>query len=148
MTTFIALLRGINVGGNRMLPMADLRECISAAGFDRVRSYIASGNLIVDGTGTAIGVESRIAAAIAKAMAVKVECIVRTTSEWQALIAANPWQEAARERPRMLHPGLSKHPLAGTAVKMLRPRLIAGEMVTAAGGTCGSTSRRVRVRPD
>ena len=45
----IVLLRGINVGGHRKVPMAELRDALVAAGFDSVRTYIQSGNVIVDG---------------------------------------------------------------------------------------------------
>ncbi len=45
---YIALLRGINVGGNNRVPMADLRTCLSDMGLDNVRTYIQSGNVIFD----------------------------------------------------------------------------------------------------
>lgn len=48
MTTYIALLRGINVGGHRSLKMEDLRELFSSMGFDNVTTYIQSGNVIFD----------------------------------------------------------------------------------------------------
>src|SRR4029453_8567157 len=46
MTAWVALLRGINVGGNRKVPMARLRELCADAGLSDVRTYIASGNLV------------------------------------------------------------------------------------------------------
>ena len=45
----IVLLRGINVGGRRKVPMAELRDALSDAGFDSVRTHIQSGNVIVEG---------------------------------------------------------------------------------------------------
>lgn len=45
---YIALLRGINVGGNNKVPMADLRDCFEAAGYEQVATYINSGNVIFD----------------------------------------------------------------------------------------------------
>ena len=45
----IVLLRGINVGGHRKVPMAELRDALIAAGFDSARTYIQSGNVIVEG---------------------------------------------------------------------------------------------------
>jgi uncharacterized protein (DUF1697 family) len=47
--TRIVLLRGINVGGHRKVPMVDLRAALTDAGFDSVRTYIQSGNVIVEG---------------------------------------------------------------------------------------------------
>ena len=46
MTGYVALLRAVNVGGTGKLPMADLREMCVALGFDGVRTYIASGNVV------------------------------------------------------------------------------------------------------
>lgn len=45
---YVALLRGINVGGNNKLPMAELRDCLSKNGFENVKTYIQSGNVIFD----------------------------------------------------------------------------------------------------
>lgn len=47
MITYIALLRGINVGGKNIIKMADLRECLEKEGFSNVRTYIQSGNVIL-----------------------------------------------------------------------------------------------------
>ena len=46
MTTWIALLRGINVGGRNVLPMRDLAATLTDAGFGNVRTYIQSGNVV------------------------------------------------------------------------------------------------------
>ena len=48
MTTWIALLRGVNVGGHNKLPMAQLRAGLDEAGLSNPRTYIQSGNVIVD----------------------------------------------------------------------------------------------------
>ncbi|HEY0489493.1 MAG TPA: DUF1697 domain-containing protein, partial [Telluria sp.] len=48
MTTFIALLRAVNVGGTGKLPMTELKAMCEAAGFTNVRTYIASGNVVFD----------------------------------------------------------------------------------------------------
>ena len=53
MTTFIALLRGINVGGNNKMPMADLRAMLEGLGFVNVQTYIQSGNAVFAGEGAA-----------------------------------------------------------------------------------------------
>jgi uncharacterized protein (DUF1697 family) len=47
MNTHIALLRGINVGGNNIIRMAELRECLKSEGFSSVQTYIQSGNVIL-----------------------------------------------------------------------------------------------------
>lgn len=47
MKTYIALLKGINVGGHKKVPMADLRDLLSKSGFEDVKTYIQSGNVIL-----------------------------------------------------------------------------------------------------
>ena len=47
MKTYIALLKGINVGGHKKVPMADLRELLSKVGFEKVQTYIQSGNVVL-----------------------------------------------------------------------------------------------------
>ncbi len=49
---YVALLRGINVGGKNKVPMANLRACFEAAGYENVKTYINSGNVIFDSTET------------------------------------------------------------------------------------------------
>jgi uncharacterized protein (DUF1697 family) len=49
-TRHLALLRGINVGGNNIIPMAKLRAAFEALGFDEVQTYIASGNVVFSST--------------------------------------------------------------------------------------------------
>ena len=48
METFVALLRGINVGGNNILPMSELKALCEEAGFKNVRTYIQTGNVIFE----------------------------------------------------------------------------------------------------
>lgn len=52
MNRYVALLRGINVGGNNLIKMADLAACFESMGFANVRTYIQSGNVIFDADGT------------------------------------------------------------------------------------------------
>ncbi len=59
-TTWIALLRGINVGGSNRLPMADLRELCTGLGWQNVKTYIASGNVVFQADGAAEALASRL----------------------------------------------------------------------------------------
>ena len=87
---YIALLRGINVGGARVLPMAELRELVAGLGCSDVRSYIASGNLLFRASrGAAIG--PAISAAIEHRWGYDVPVMLRTTAEFSRVIAANPF---------------------------------------------------------
>lgn len=64
MGQFIALLRGINVGGNNRLPMADLRRLCEDLGWGNVRTYIASGNVVFEADGGAEALASALHAAL------------------------------------------------------------------------------------
>ena len=56
MTTYIGLLRGINVGGNKMVAMAELREMVTALGFSDVKTLLQSGNIVFRGPAKATAV--------------------------------------------------------------------------------------------
>lgn len=100
---FVALLRGINVGGHRKLPMADLRQHLAAAGSTGVRTYIQSGNAVFDHpVDDPAEVRSQIESAIAAGAGFAVDVVLRTGDELRATIAANPYPEATTE-PTTLH---------------------------------------------
>ena len=102
MTVYVALLRGINVGGRSMLPMAKLRELVTGAGFGAVQTYIQSGNLILTSPDPAGSVATRLEAAIAAAGGPAPRVAVRGREELAAVLAANPYLEKATE-PKQLH---------------------------------------------
>jgi uncharacterized protein (DUF1697 family) len=94
-TTVIALLRGVNVGGHNKLPMAQLREIATDAGFTEVRTYIQSGNLVASTLLDAAAAGDLLAEAILTATGLAVPVIVRTARQWSDVIAANPFADAA-----------------------------------------------------
>ena len=96
MATLIALLRAVNVGG-RKVGMAELREACEAGGFSDVRTYIASGNLVV--SGPAATAEARLEALIARRFEIEVPVIVRTPSQWAGYVSGNPLTKEAAEAP-------------------------------------------------
>jgi uncharacterized protein (DUF1697 family) len=90
-TTFVVLLRGVNVGGNRKLPMAELRQALAGAGFGRVRSYIQSGNLLVDADTGPGEVASRVQQVIEDGWGFAVPVLVRTAAQMAQVAAADPF---------------------------------------------------------
>lgn len=98
MPTHIALLRAVNVGGTGKLPMAALRELAESLGFTRARTYIASGNLLVDCPRSPAAVREQLEAALAERMGKSVGVVLRSPAELAALIAANPFPKAAGNR--------------------------------------------------
>lgn len=83
MPTFIALIRGINVGGNKKLSMADLESVCESLGYTNVRTLLNSGNVIFDA-------KSAKAADIEKALPIDARVILRTPAELKKAIDRNP----------------------------------------------------------
>ena len=128
----VALLRGINVGG-RMLPMAVLRELCTGLGWQNVRTYIASGNVLFEADGTSAANEAELGAAIAGHFPFKVPVIVRTAQQWADYPDSNPFKAAAREAPNRLLLFVSKRPPAADVEARLQERATMGEQVRSAG---------------
>lgn len=91
MATYVAFLRGVNVGGHRKVPMAELRAALAAAGFDRVRTYIQSGNVVLDADQDAKAVGERVAAVIAETFGHTVPVMVRSGADLDRVVAADPF---------------------------------------------------------
>lgn len=96
MNTFVALLRGINVGGNNKLPMADLRALCSGLGWEAVQTYIASGNVVF----RADGAETTLAEALKSALPFDVSVMVREARELEACLRDCP---ISPEKGNLLH---------------------------------------------
>lgn len=94
MTTYIALLRAVNVGGTGKLAMADLCALCEAAGFTQVRTFIASGNLIFESALPEAEVKAELESALQRHCGRPVAAILRTGREMAEVLAANPFPTA------------------------------------------------------
>ncbi|MEV5105085.1 DUF1697 domain-containing protein [Streptomyces massasporeus] len=102
-TTYAALLRGINVGGSRKVPMADLRTLLADLGLGDVRTYLQSGQAVfASGHGDEESLAGDIARAIEKHFGFGVDVIVRDHAYLRAIADACPFPAADLE-PRQLH---------------------------------------------
>jgi uncharacterized protein (DUF1697 family) len=103
MTRHGALLRGINVGGHKKVPMARLREVLGAAGFGDVRTYVQSGNVALSAPSRSPAKVGReIEAVIEDAFGFDVAVVMRTREEIAALIDADPLGEVATDPSRRI----------------------------------------------
>lgn len=95
MTTLIALLRAVNVGGTGKLPMTQLKAMCDSAGFASVRTYIASGNVVFDSPLSEATVKATLEQALAAYAGKRVHVLVRSASDMAEVLKANPFPDAA-----------------------------------------------------
>lgn len=98
MTAYVALLRAVNVSGTGKLAMADLRAMGEALGFQNVRTYIASGNLLFSSDVPEAEVQARLGARLAAHMGKTVPIMVRSGAELASIVAADPFPDAIGAR--------------------------------------------------
>ena len=100
---YIALLRGINVGGRNKLPMSELSEMFSSAGCDAVKTYIQSGNVVFHAAaGVAEGLPQVVSRRIAKTFGYDLPVVLRSASEMAAVARGNPFLQRGEDE-KALH---------------------------------------------
>ncbi|MGZ8842034.1 MAG: DUF1697 domain-containing protein [Pyrinomonadaceae bacterium] len=103
MTRYVALLRGINVGGRRLIKMQDLVRICTGAGLKNVRTYIASGNVIFDSpSANKAALLKKIEKALRAALGYEVTVVLRTVSELDHLVNRNPFKKYEASKDVML----------------------------------------------
>ena len=93
MTTYVVLIRGINVGGKNKIPMSGLKKCLDDLGFSSVTTYIASGNVILKSDKSIEEIKAQIEEALPMSFKLDSELIkvlVLTGSQLQAVIDSKP----------------------------------------------------------
>ncbi|QJD87280.1 DUF1697 domain-containing protein [Cohnella herbarum] len=91
MTIYIALIRGINVGGHNKVPMAELRKAYEAIGLNRVQTYIQSGNVLFESEKSADTLRPMLEQAIAETFGISVTVAMRTAEQWERIVANCPY---------------------------------------------------------
>lgn len=88
---YVALLRGINVGGNNKVPMADLKLCFESMGLTNVSTYINSGNVLFESTKTdAVKLAQSCCAAMEKQFGFPISCVIISRDDYAAMVASAP----------------------------------------------------------
>jgi uncharacterized protein (DUF1697 family) len=96
--TFIALLRGINVGGQKKIKMAELRETLTRTGLENVQTYIQSGNVIFESSeGNLKSLENSIRETILKDFGFEVPTLVISGNDIKEILEANPFADKEEE---------------------------------------------------
>jgi uncharacterized protein (DUF1697 family) len=132
-TPWIALLRGINVGGHNKIPMAELRSLAIQIGLNQVRTYIQSGNLVFAAVDPASVIELQLEQAIERHFGIQIPVIVRAAADWSAYAKGNPFPDAALSEPNLLMLALSKTSLGSGAASALQERAANGERIVQVG---------------
>ena len=103
MQTWIALFRGINVGGNNILPMAKLKSDLESLNLKNVRTYIQSGNVVFDSIAkTATSLSKRIARRIEERHGFRPQILILNREDLLTAIDSNPFPKAVSD-PKTLH---------------------------------------------
>jgi len=100
--TYVALLRGINVGGRTKIAMADLRKLFAALGAEDVATYVQSGNVVFKSGAPAPALAQSIEGRIAEELGLRVTVVVRTAADLAKIVSANPFGDRGAE-PTKLH---------------------------------------------
>jgi uncharacterized protein (DUF1697 family) len=134
MTTYIGVLRAINLGAHNKIAMSDLRAMLEKIGFQQPKTLILSGNIVFKSASKSVDkVEKMLEAASTKHLGVTTDYFVRTAEEWQAIIAANPFAKEAKNDPARLVMMCLRLAPSADQVKALQAAVKGREIVKANG---------------
>jgi len=133
-TSYIALLRAVNVAGHGKVAMARLCGLLAGLGLAEPRSLLQSGNLVFRAQETATAeLERRLAAEAAARLHLRTEFFVRSAAEWGAMVAANPFKEEAERDPGRLVVVALKDAPGAERFRDLQRTIVGREAVRAGG---------------
>lgn len=134
MTTYIGLLRAVNLGSHNKVSMSDLREWLAGLGMSEVRTLLQSGNMVFRGEARSMAqLETTLESAAARQLGLETGFFVRTAKEWQGIIAANPFPKEAKADPGHLVMMCLKDAPAAKSVTALQDAIKDREVVRASG---------------
>ncbi len=132
-TTQIALLRAINLAGRNRVAMADFRDCLTECGMLEARTLLQSGNAVFRSRTSPAAVEERLETEARSRWSLSIDCMVRTSVEWTALVDSNPFPKEAKADPGRLLVMFLKAAPGATAVRGLQQQIKDRELVRGIG---------------
>jgi uncharacterized protein (DUF1697 family) len=133
-TTYVALLRAVNLAGYQRVAMADLRALVDGLGLADVRTLLQSGNVVFRGRDRATGpLEALLEAEAKKRLALDTAFLVRTAREWRTIVSENPFPREAVSDPGHLLVMCLKSVPKPSAVTALGAALRGPEVLRARG---------------
>lgn len=97
LNTWIALFRGINVGGNNKLPMKEMVAVLEGMGLENIRTYIQSGNVVFGSKGETAALAAKMSAAIKKSHGIEPRVLLLDAAKLESAIRANPFPDDEAE---------------------------------------------------
>jgi uncharacterized protein (DUF1697 family) len=128
----IVLLRGINLGPNKRVAMPELRDLFSNAGFEDVRTYVQSGNVVLGSAEAPRALEARAERLIAERFGFEVPVVARTRDELAAVVERDPLGDVA-VNPKRYQVSFLADELDDEALERLQAVAAPGERLVAAG---------------
>lgn len=131
MKRWAAMLRGVNLGGRKLLSK-DLQATAEGLGFERVATLLASGNVVFDSDLPGPKIEAKLEAALL-AQGLGTDVVVRDLDEMRAVIAANPFVDAAADHPSHMLVTFHRDPFPAEALERHAAIHLGGELLQANG---------------
>jgi uncharacterized protein (DUF1697 family) len=128
----ILMLRGINLGRNRRVPMPDLRALFTEAGYENVQTYVQSGNVVLGAAAPPGQLEDEAQRLISERFGFDVPVVVRTREELAAVVALNPLGDVATE-PKRYQVSFCMEEVAPGVVATLQAAVVGAERLVAHG---------------
>jgi uncharacterized protein (DUF1697 family) len=144
---YVALLRGINVGGKSIVRMADLKECVEDLGYDNVSTFIASGNVFFETPERdAAKLERAIERALERRFKLPITVVVRSRAEVGRIVGAIPAKWIGNESVRVYVAFLRRTRDGRKLARELRPREGVDELVATKSALMWATRRDALTR--
>jgi uncharacterized protein (DUF1697 family) len=128
----IALLRGINIGPRNRIAMPALRELLSGAGFDDVRTYVQSGNVVLASDAPPEQTARECERLIAEEFGLEIDVLVRTRDELAEVVRRNPLGDVADD-PKRYQVSFLETELPGEQVERIASAAVESEQLVAVG---------------
>lgn len=134
MTTYIGVLRAINLGSHNKIVMSDLRGMLETLGFENPRTLLLSGNIVFESeSGSSAQLEKQLERASINHLQVTTDYFVRSAEEWREIVDNNPFKKEAKSDPARVIMMCLRDAPAPAQVKALQASIAGREVVKATG---------------
>jgi uncharacterized protein (DUF1697 family) len=129
MKTYVAMLRGINVSGHKIIKMERLRAIFEEMGFARVKTYVQSGNVVFETDESPAGLAAAIESKILSEFSFEVPVLTKSGKELKEIVKRNPFVKDPAIDPAKLHVTFLSDEPRRDALQLLQPLAAGAEQV-------------------